>query len=62
MATSATSATAERANSALRSIKNDFWSTMSQDCFNAFRLIYVHRYISLNYNGIIGFYARKFPR
>ena len=43
MATSDTSATVERANSARRSIKTDFWSTISQDRFNALILMYAHR-------------------
>ena len=62
MTTSATSATVERANSALHSIKTDFRGTMSQDRFNALILMYVDRDISLNYNDFIDLYARKFPR
>ena len=62
MTTSATSGTVEIANSALRSIKTDFQSTMSEDRFNALILMYVHRDIRLNYNDSIDLYARNFPR
>ena len=45
----ATSASAERANSALCYVKTDFWSTMSVDRFNVLLLLYVHRDIKLDY-------------
>ena len=51
--TSATSATVERAKSALRYLKTDIRSSMSDDCFNALILIYFHRHITLNHNDIV---------
>ena len=58
----ATSASVERANSALRYVKNAFWSVMSEDRFNALILMYVHRDIKLDYDCVIDMYARRFPR
>ena len=52
LTTPATSATAERANSALRNEKTDFRSTMSEDRFNALLLLYFHRGIKLDYKKI----------
>ena len=60
LTTSATSATVERANSALRNIKIDFRSSMSEDRFKALILLYVHRDIKLNFDEVIDMYARKF--
>ena len=53
LATSATSASVKRANSALRFVKTDFRSTMSEDRFNALLLLYVHSDIKLDYKKII---------
>ena len=58
----ATSASVERANSALRYVKTDFRSTMSEDRFNALLLLYVHRVIKLDYKKIIDMYAMRYPR
>ena len=41
--TSSASTSVERASSALRYVKTDFRSTMSEDRFNALLLLYVHR-------------------
>ena len=59
---SATAASVERTNSALRFIKNTYRSTMTEDRFNALVLLFVHRDISLDYGTIIDKYARKYPR
>ena len=56
---SATIASVGRANSALRVIKTDYRSTVSEDCFNAFGLLYVHWDIKLDYNRIIQMYAKN---
>ena len=46
-------ASVERANSALRFVKPDSQSTVSEDRFNASLLLYVHRDIKLDYKNII---------
>ena len=51
--TPATSASAERANSALRYIKTDFRSAMSEDKLNELFLLYVYRDIKLGYKKIV---------
>ena len=58
----ATDASVERANSALRFVKTDFRSTMSEDRFNALLLLYVHSDIKLDYKKIIDMYAMRYPR
>ena len=60
--TSSASTSVERANSALRYVKTDFRSTMSEDRFNALLLLYVHRDIKLDYKKIIDMYAMSYPR
>ena len=60
--TSATNATVERANSALRYLKTDFRISIPEDRFIAIILMYFYRDITLNYNDIINMYARKYPR
>ena len=62
LTTPATSASVERANSALRYVKTDFRSTMSEDRFNALLLLYVHSDIKLDYKKIIDMYAMRYPR
>ena len=57
--TSATSASVERANSALRITKTNNGNTMSGDRFNALVLFCVHWDIILDYNCIIQMYANK---
>ena len=59
VATSATGALVERANSTLRFMKTDFRFTMLEDNFNASVLLYIHRDIKLDYNRIIQTYANK---
>lgn len=62
LTTSATSATIERAKPALRYLKTDFRSSMSDDCFNALILMYFHRHIILSHNDMVNICARKYPR
>ena len=57
----ATSASDERSNSALRYIKNVYRNKMSEPRLNALILMYVHRYIKLDYDKIIDFFATKHP-
>ena len=58
----ATSASVERANSALRFVKNVYRSKMSEDRLNSVILMSIHKYIKLDYNDIIDMYARRNPR
>ena len=58
----ATSAGVERSILALRYIKKLYRNSMSESRFNALILIYVHRYIKLDYDKIIDFFATKHPR
>ena len=53
LTTPAMNASVERANSALRFVKPDSQSTVSEDRFNASLLLYVHRDIKLDYKNII---------
>jgi hypothetical protein len=59
---SATSASVERTNSALRLIKSSYRSTMGEDRFNALVLLFVHKDIPLHYDTIINLYAQRHPR
>ena len=59
---SATSASVERKNSALKFLKNFYRSKMSEDRLNSLILMYVHKDIKLDYNDIIHIYARRSPR
>ena len=56
-----TSASVARANSALRFIKTDFKSTMSDNHFKALVLLYANWNIKLNYNLIMQMCANKYP-
>ena len=58
----ATSASVERSNSALRYLKNIYRNSISESHLNALILMYVHRYIKLDYDKIIDFFATKDPR
>ena len=58
----ATSATVERANSALKRVKTDLRSTMDQDRLNALLLLHVHRDIKLDVNKVIDTFANRHPR
>ncbi|XP_035660282.1 52 kDa repressor of the inhibitor of the protein kinase-like [Branchiostoma floridae] len=62
MLTPVTTAGVERANSALRYIKDVYRSTMGEDRLNALILLFVHRDIPLDYNRIIDIYATGHPR
>ena len=55
-------ASAERANFALKFVKNFYRSKMSEDRLNSLILMYVHKDIKLDYNDIIHIYARRSPR
>ena len=59
LTTPATSASLERANSALCYVKTDFRRTMSDD---RLLLLYVHTDIKLDYKKIIDMYAMHYPR
>ena len=56
------SATVERGNSALKSIKTSQRSTMGQERLNALTLLQIHRDIELNYQQIVDIFIRKNPR
>lgn len=58
----ATSATVERANSALRYVKNVYRNSMGESRLNALILMYLHRDIKLDYNRIIDKFATRSPR
>ena len=62
ISTLVTSSSVESANSAIRYVKNDFRSTMSEDRFNALLLLYIHRDIRLDYKKIIDMYAMCYPK
>ena len=62
LTTPATSDSVERANSALRYVKTDFRSTMSEDRFNALLLLFVHRNIRLDYKKFLDMSAVHYPR
>ena len=62
LAIPATSASAERDNSALKFVKNVYRSKMSEDRLISLILMYVHKDIKLDYNDIIDMYARRNPR
>ena len=57
-----TSASAERANSALGFIKTDLRSTMSQERLNDLILLFVHKDIPLDYPKIVDRFAVRAPR
>ena len=58
----ATSASVEISNSILRYIKNIYRNSVSEPRLNAVILTYVHRYINLDYDKIIDFFATMHPR
>lgn len=58
----ATSASVERSNSALKRVKTDLRSTISEDRMNALLLLLVHRDIELDVGKIIDSFANKHPR
>ena len=58
---SATSASVECPNFALKFVNNVYRSKMSKDQLNSLILMYVHKDIRLDYNDIIDMYARRNP-
>ena len=62
LTTTATSASVERTNFALRYVKTDFRSMMGEERLIALLLLHIHRDIFLEYNKITGMYASKYPR
>ena len=62
LTTPTTSTCVERVNSALRYLKTDFQSTMSEDTFNTLLLPYVRRDIKLDSKKMIDMYAMRYPR
>ena len=62
MAIPATNTIVEKLNSALRYIKNIYRKSTSEPRLNVLTLMYVHRYIKLDYDKIIDFFVTKHPR
>ena len=60
--TPVTSASTERANSALKFLKSDRRSTMGQERLNSLLMLYIHKDIILNYDAVIDLYASRYPR
>ena len=60
--TPVTTASTERANSALKFIKNDRISTMGQERLNSLLMSYVHKDIVLDSDTVIDLYASWYPR
>ena len=58
----ATSACIERSNSILRYIKNIYRNNMNKLRLNAIILMYDHKYMKLDYDMIINFFATKHTR
>ena len=58
----ATSTSVERANSALKFVKNVYRSKINEGRLNSLVLMYVHKVMKLDYNDIINMYARHNPR
>jgi hypothetical protein len=57
-----TSATVERANSALKFVKSDRRATIGEERLNALLLLFVHRDIFVDINEVIDVYSAKHPR
>ena len=62
LTTAATSASVERAYSALRHVKTDFRSVMGEEHLNGLLLVCIHRDKFLDYDKIIDVYASRYPR
>ena len=62
LTTAATSASVERAYSALRHVKTDFRSVMGEEHLNGLLLVCIHRDIFLDYDKTIDVYASRYPR
>ena len=62
LVTPVTTASVERANSALGFVKSDRRSSMTSERLNSLVRLFVHRDISLDFDKIITAYANKHPR
>ena len=62
LVTPVTTASVERANSALGFIKSDHRSTMSEGRLNALLRLYVHKDIPLDFQEVVTAYGHKHPR
>ena len=62
LVTPMTTASVERANSALGFVKSDHRSTMSEGCFNALLRLCVHKDIQLDFEEVVTTYGNKLPR
>lgn len=56
------SATVERANSALKFVKSDRRSTMGEERLNALLLLFIHRDIPVDVDEVVDIFAKKHPR
>lgn len=56
------SATVERANSALKFVKSDRRSTMGQERLNALLLLFVHQDVHVDVDEVVDVFAKKHPR
>ena len=56
------SATVEHSSSSLRLVKNGFRSTIREDRLNTLLLLFIHKDIALDYDSIIGDYAKRNQR
>ena len=56
-----TSANVERANSALKYVKTDLRSTMSEARLNALVLLFIHKAIPINLDAVVDRFARSHP-
>ena len=62
LVTPVTTASVERANSALGFVKSDHRSTMSEGRLNALLRLYVHKDIQLDFEEVVTAYGHKHPR
>ena len=62
LVTPVTTASVERANSALGFIKSDHRSTMSEGRLNALLRLYVHKDIPLDFQEVVTAYGHTHPR
>ena len=62
LVTPVTTASVERANSALGFVKSDHRSTMSEGRLNALLRLYVHKDIHLDFEEVVTAYGQKHPR
>ena len=62
LVTPVTTASVERANSALGFVKSDHRSTMSEGRLNALLRLYVHKDTQLDFEEVVTAYGHKHPR